>query len=91
MEEQYEVKNPNHDFLQINFISKMLIDDKLTDCSLIADGKTLRVHRLILAASSPYFLVRNFNQFSFLIINFQSSRTSLQHHQFTKKKAILQI
>lgn len=38
-------------------ISALLYNPNLVDCTLCAEGKFLKVHRILLAACSPYFEV----------------------------------
>lgn len=57
MEIHYDVKYINHDYRMIHSIADMVTNSQLTDCALVAEGKTLRAHRVILGAASDYLLV----------------------------------
>lgn len=57
MELYYDIKYVNHDFRMVHSMADMITNKQLTDCSLVAEGKTLRAHRVVLAAASEYLLV----------------------------------
>lgn len=54
---KFDVSWKQHDFDQNHAIADLLCANMLTDCKLISEGKTIDVHRLVLAAASPFFLV----------------------------------
>lgn len=54
-----EIKWKNHNKEQSDAYFKMLVDNKLTDCTLSAEGRCLSVHKTLLAAASPHFMVSN--------------------------------
>lgn len=48
----------NQSTFLIQALSSLRQNDTLTDCTLAADGRHIKAHRLILSACSPYFKVR---------------------------------
>lgn len=53
----FDIQYDYHDFDQIHTMAELLCERKLTDCKLMAEGKSINAHRLVLAAASPFFLV----------------------------------
>ena len=54
-QQQYRLKwNGFHSNLSEIF-EKMLINENLVDCTVACDGASIKAHKLILSASSPYF------------------------------------
>ena len=54
---QFRIKRKNHLNQQNLAINKFLENSQFTDVTLIASGKCLMAHRVILASSSVYFRV----------------------------------
>lgn len=55
--ENFKISWKNHENRQINSIAQLLFNDKFTDCTLAAEGKNIRAHKVILSSASTYFLV----------------------------------
>ena len=52
----YCLRRSNHPSDMIDVFDRMLRDESMTDCALMcADGHTVKAHRMILCASSPFF------------------------------------
>lgn len=49
---------------------KLVDERRFTDCVLTAEGESIKAHRLVLAAASPYFMVVENDKaiFQFLIV-----------------------
>lgn len=55
--EQYKIKWNNHkSFVTWQYLD-LLRENKFTDCTIATEGQSLKAHRIVLAAASPYFLV----------------------------------
>lgn len=55
--EHYILRCENHHSKLSSRISELLSTNNLVDCTLAAEGKFLKAHRVILSVSSPYFAV----------------------------------
>jgi BTB/POZ domain len=55
--EKLTLKWKNHSEALSSHYFELLRADKLTDCSLSADGEIIKTHRVVLAAASPFFEV----------------------------------
>lgn len=49
----------NQSAFLVQALSSLRQNDTLTDCTLAADGRHIKAHRLILCACSPYFKVNS--------------------------------
>lgn len=56
-DQQYRLKWNNHKNTVLNEFEILLRNDRLVDCTIGADGKYLKAHKLVLSACSPYFEV----------------------------------
>lgn len=56
-EEQFNLKWAGHHSEILSGIGNMINSNIFVDCSLSAEGKSLKAHKIILSACSPYFAV----------------------------------
>lgn len=56
---EFIIKWKNHQNQQISSISQIFSWKFFSDVSLIAEGKSISCHKVILASASDYFLVSN--------------------------------
>uniref|UniRef100_T1GM87 BTB domain-containing protein n=1 Tax=Megaselia scalaris TaxID=36166 RepID=T1GM87_MEGSC len=57
-EEQFNLKWAGHHSEILSGIGNMINSNIFVDCSLSAEGKSLKAHKIILSACSPYFAVK---------------------------------
>lgn len=57
-DQQYCLRWNNHQSTLIQNFDTLLESGTLVDCTLAAEGKTLKAHKVVLSACSPYFEVR---------------------------------
>jgi len=70
-EEQFCLRWNNHQNTLVSVFDALVNSGKFTDCSLFAEGKELKAHRVLLSACSPYFegllLAQGSNKYPVLI------------------------
>ncbi|KAK2705261.1 hypothetical protein QYM36_017341 [Artemia franciscana] len=54
-EQEYCLRWNNHQSTILALLGKLLVSESLTDITLACEGKTLKCHRIVLSACSPYF------------------------------------
>lgn len=59
----------NQSAFLVQALSSLRQNDTLTDCTLAADGRHIKAHRLILCACSPYFKVNFHSDYFFKLPN----------------------
>lgn len=69
-DQQFCLRWNNHQSTLISVFDTLLENGTLVDCTLAAEGKFLKAHKVVLSACSPYFAVRIF---LFLLFTNQSS------------------
>jgi Cys2His2 zinc finger developmental/cell cycle regulator len=57
-DQQFCLKWNNHRKTLFTVFDNLLEEESLVDVALMADGKIIKAHRVILSACSPYFKVR---------------------------------
>jgi len=57
-DQQFCLRWNNHQSTLIQNFDTLLESGTLVDCTLAAEGKTLKAHKVVLSACSPYFEVR---------------------------------
>lgn len=74
-DQQFCLRWNNHQSTLISVFDTLLENETLVDCTLAAEGKFLKAHKVVLSACSPYFAVSihwltiNINYINKLIIN----------------------
>lgn len=61
-DQQFCLRWNNHQSTLISVFDTLLENGTLVDCTLAAEGKFLKAHKVVLSACSPYFAVSSFNQ-----------------------------
>lgn len=56
-DQQFCLKWNNHQSTLIQNFDTLLVSGTLVDCTLAAEGKYLKAHKVVLSACSPYFEV----------------------------------
>lgn len=70
-DQQFCLRWNNHQSTLISVFDSLLENEKLVDCTLAAEGKLLRAHKVVLSACSPYFeslLSRHYDKHPILIL-----------------------
>lgn len=57
-DQQFCLRWNNHQSTLISVFDTLLENGTLVDCTLAAEGKFLKAHKVVLCACSPYFAVR---------------------------------
>lgn len=65
-DQQFCLRWNNHQSTLISVFDTLLESGTLVDCTLAAEGKSLKAHKVVLSACSPYFAVSLFRNFFFL-------------------------
>lgn len=65
-DQQFCLRWNNHQSTLISVFDTLLENGTLVDCTLAAEGKFLKAHKVVLSACSPYFAVSFFNHFQLL-------------------------
>lgn len=58
-EEQYCLKWNNHQTTLLSVLSGLMDSEKLADCILSAEGKSIKAHQVVISACSPYLEVNS--------------------------------
>jgi len=75
MAKKFHIRWNNYTPVLQSVIRKLLIDEKFVDVTLACEGKSIKCHRIILAACSPYFeKILTENPSSHLIIFLQNTK-----------------
>lgn len=69
-DQQFCLRWNNHQSTLISVFDTLLENGTLVDCTLAAEGKFLKAHKVVLSACSPYFAVSFFTQKISMILNF---------------------
>lgn len=56
-DQQFCLRWNNHQSTLISVFDTLLENETLVDCTLAAEGKFLKAHKVVLSACSPYFAV----------------------------------
>lgn len=56
-DQQFCLRWNNHQSTLISVFDTLLEKETLVDCTLAAEGKSLKAHKVVLSACSPYFAV----------------------------------
>lgn len=73
-DQQFCLRWNNHQSTLISVFDTLLENETLVDCTLAAEGKFLKAHKVVLSACSPYFAVSIINFLIFfyrIVINFE--------------------
>lgn len=62
-DQQFCLRWNNHQSTLISVFDTLLENGTLVDCTLAAEGKFLKAHKVVLSACSPYFAVSSTNDF----------------------------
>lgn len=62
-DQQFCLKWNNHQSTLIQNFDTLLVSGTLVDCTLAAEGKYLKAHKVVLSACSPYFEVSFYHFF----------------------------
>lgn len=79
-DQQFCLRWNNHQSTLISVFDTLLENGTLVDCTLAAEGKFLKAHKVVLSACSPYFAVSVQNTFYFLCIKYMYSIFRLFFH-----------
>lgn len=60
-DQQFCLRWNNHQSTLISVFDTLLENETLVDCTLAAEGKFLKAHKVVLSACSPYFAVSIIN------------------------------
>lgn len=84
-DQQFCLRWNNHQSTLISVFDNLLENGTLVDCTLAAEGKFLKAHKVVLCACSPYFAVSKL--LIFLIGQIEPfSRDANWHINYKKKK-----
>uniref|UniRef100_A0AAR5PYW6 BTB domain-containing protein n=1 Tax=Dendroctonus ponderosae TaxID=77166 RepID=A0AAR5PYW6_DENPD len=70
-DQQFCLRWNNHQSTLVSVFDSLLEHEKLVDCTLAAEGKLLKAHKVVLSACSPYFetlLSRHYDKHPILIL-----------------------
>lgn len=83
-DQQFCLRWNNHQSTLISVFDTLLENGTLVDCTLAAEGKFIRAHKVVLSACSPYFAVST-NCFCFFIFNLIFNSKFKVNHKFSLK------